>query len=947
MVWSDPVRSLCPPGLIASTLIVCCLSACGGSTVAPSTKGSAMPAAPEQISITSSVVRHELDNGLTLLIRPVPESGATALVTRVKTGYFHEPDELAGISHVVEHMFFNGTPTRPDAEDISRQTKALGGVLNAATAYDHTSYYAVVPTGNWAAAMEIQADALLHPLFDEAVLAKEMGAIKQEARRKLDSPGAYGREKMFALSHEKHRIRRWRIGTEEVLDGIDREALVEWYEDHYRPSNTILTVVGDVVPAEVIREVERLYGGMETGHLRQRSGPSEPRQDELRYERINGELQRAYLFVGFHAPGTGHRDNAALDVLSTILGAGRASRLSRRLRDELGAVTGVSASSWQYEELGLFEITATCDPLNLEMSTRELFVELERLRRFGPTPAEMDRARRILITGRAFDLEEVLGQANILSAYEADGSYLDYDREMQDLLAVSAGDVSEVLDRYLQTDQASVLEYVPWGFKTGPTAPELRAHLDGILVVAARDFGAPVEPAVAAGILPASERAEWAGRILASGEHGAGVVSFDLPGGGRLVVEENSTAPTTSVGVWFRGGRIAEIPNYAGLTQVLVRVMARETLNRSQDQLSREIESMGSGLGHTVQDDWFGFHVGGLAEDLPHQLDILFDVVTSPSLSEEAFIDELRLRKPAVKGVEDQSMAYTMDLARGLLYGAHAYARPFQGTLPGLLGMSREVVEEFYFEQVRPESMVMVVSGDVDPAAVHAVVLRYVQDWQHGNLPLPSDADEYYTTERFGDPVADPENPLRLAERLRTQSTLVASWPTVVRRHEDRAALAVLAEITGGLGGTFFEEIRTRRGLAYQVATFNQNRMLAGEFSVFVACTPDSTDLVRELVTSLTRSLAHTPPTPEQLERAQASLLGSWEIGGQTNAARMRRLAVLGLAGQPMSDREGWPQRIAAVTVEDLQRVAATWLDRDPVATGLLMGRTGATADPR
>jgi zinc protease len=174
----------------------------------------------------------------------------------------------------------------------------------------------------------------------------------------------------------------------------------------------------------------------------------------------------------------------------------------------------------------------------------------------------------------------------------------------------------------------------------------------------------------------------------------------------------------------------------------------------------------------------------------------------------------------------------------------------------------------------------------------------------------------------------------------------MASWPTVPRTHADRAPLAILAEITGGLGGTFFEEIRTRRGLAYQVSTFNNNRMLAGEFSVFVACTPDSTDTVRKLMTSLTRGLAEDPPTPEQLERAKAALLGAWQIGGQTNAARIHRLATLVLGGQPLSDLEGWPERIAAVTTEDLQRVAATWLDHDPTATGVLAGRSGATADP-
>lgn len=940
MLRSRPFRRFAP------VLMILMLGACGGSAATPSSKGEAMSETTDLRSITGGVVRDELDNGLVLLVRPVEGAGATAIVTRVKTGYFHEPDELAGISHVVEHMYFNGTTTRPGAEDISRETKSLGGVLNAATAYDHTTYYAVLPTENWRAGMEIQADALQNPLFDAAVLEKEMGAIKQEARRKLDSPMAYGRESMFALSHEKHRIRRWRIGTEDVLDSIDRESLVRWYEDHYRPSNIILTVVGDVDPEVVRATVEELYGDLPVGHLRQRSGPGEPRQDELRYRRMNGQLKRAYLFVGFQTPGTGDKDNPALDVLATILGTGRSSRLPVRLRDELGAVTGVSASSWQYEDIGMFEITALCDPLNLDMSTRELFVELERLRRFGPTPEEMDRARRILLVGQAFDFEEVLGQANTLTAYEADGSYLDYDSELRDLLAVTAADVSRVLDQYLEIDQASVLEYVPWGFDGPPSSEELRDHFDAILVAAARDFNAPEFPGASAGMLPVATRQAWSDELAAGAPAEPEVAQFELPGGGRLVVEENPVAPTTAVGIWFRGGRIAEQPNYVGITQVMQKVMLHETTNRSRDQLARELEALGSGIGASIQDDWFGFRVSGLATDLPSQLDVLFDVVLSPTLSEEAFVDELRLRKPTVEGVEDRSAAFTMDLVHGLLYGEHPYGHPAEGSMTGLLGMDRDLIEEFYFDQIRPETMVIAVSGDVEAQLVHRIVRAYVDTWDFRGLPLPAEASEYFTTDRFGDPTPAPVSPMRYAERLRSQSTLVATWPTVPRIHEDRAPLAVLAEITGGLGGTFFEEIRTRRGLAYQVSTFNQNRMLAGEFSVFVACTPDSVDVVRELVTSLTRSLATEPPTAEQLERAKAALLGAWRIRGQTNGARISRVGVFELAGQPLSELHEWPDRISAVTLEDLQRVAAAWLDRDPVATGLLLGRSGTDADP-
>jgi zinc protease len=320
--------------------------------------------------------------------------------------------------------------------------------------------------------------------------------------------------------------------------------------------------------------------------------------------------------------------------------------------------------------------------------------------------------------------------------------------------------------------------------------------------------------------------------------------------------------------------------------------------------------------------------------------------VLQPTLSEDAFVDEVRLRKPAVEGVEDRSGAYAMDLVRGLMYGGHPYGYPAEGSLTGLIGLDRDIVDEFYFDQVRPETMVVVVSGDVEAQLVHQMVRAYVDDWDFRGLPMPAVAQEYFTVERFGDPAHQPANPMRRAERMRSQSTMIASWPTVPRNHPDRAALTVLAEITGGLGGTFFEEIRTRRGLAYQVSTFNPSRMLAGEFSVFVACTPDSLETVQGLVTQLTRSLATDPPTQDQLDRAKAALIGAWQIGGQTNGARVGRLATFELSGQSPEQLEDWPEQIKAVTVDDLSRVARAWLDRPPLATGILAGSQGSDADP-
>ncbi|MCI0409638.1 MAG: insulinase family protein, partial [Acidobacteria bacterium] len=202
--------------------------------------------------LTEDVVHRKLSNGLTLLIKELHAAPVVAIDTWVKVGYFNEEDDQVGISHVIEHMFFKGTKLRPRPDQIAAEVKALGGELNAGTYYDFTHYYFTLPVQSFSRGLEIQADALLDPLVDPGELARELEAIIQESRRKLDNPPAFAAEKLYELAFRRHRIRRWRIGQEESLRAFSREKLLEYYRRHYTPKNIILSVAGDLSAERVV-----------------------------------------------------------------------------------------------------------------------------------------------------------------------------------------------------------------------------------------------------------------------------------------------------------------------------------------------------------------------------------------------------------------------------------------------------------------------------------------------------------------------------------------------------------------------------------------------------------------------------------------------------------------------------------------------------------------------
>src|SRR6476469_4018342 len=212
----------------------------------------------------STVRRTVLPNGLTVVVRRDRSAPVVAIVTYVSAGYFDETDDIVGIAHVLEHMYFKGTPTRGVGE-IAKQTKAVGGYLNAGTIYDHTSYYTVLPASGFAQGLDVQADAYARSLIDAEELARELEVIIQEAKRKADNPGAVATETLYELLHDRHRIRRWRIGREPGLRALTRESMLRFYRNFYHPANTVLVVVGDVDPDDALAEVERKYGSLPSG----------------------------------------------------------------------------------------------------------------------------------------------------------------------------------------------------------------------------------------------------------------------------------------------------------------------------------------------------------------------------------------------------------------------------------------------------------------------------------------------------------------------------------------------------------------------------------------------------------------------------------------------------------------------------------------------------------
>ena len=640
-----------------------------------------------------------LPNGLTLLVQEDRSAPVVAVVTHVEAGFFDEPDRWAGISHVLEHMFFKGTPRR-GVGAIARETKSAGGYLNASTTYDHTSYFAVLPASGLAAALDIQADALRHSVIDAEELARELQVIIQEAKRKLDTPSAVAYETLHEVMFDRHRIRRWRIGHEAALAKFTRADVHGYYASRYVPERTIVSIVGAVNPDEALALARDAYGTWPAAAGAVDPSPEEPPRRGVRARTLRGDVTQAELSLGWRAVPPLDREAPALDVAAAVLGAGRGSWLYRELR-EPGLVTWVTAHYYAPTELGLFGVSAELAPARVPEALDAIAAATGRLALLGPSAEDLERARTLLRARWARRLESMEGRASALAAAEALDGYDFLDREFEALAAVGPDEVRAAAERYLQPDSVSAVLYLPEDGGEDLTAD---AVARAFAVSELRPPAAASSPSLPA---PAPARARPPARREAEVTH------TSLPGV-DLLVRRKLGVPLVNLGIYVPR-REFEPAAKAGLGALTARSAVRGAGDLDAGALAFAFERLGGTLSASAASDWTGFGTTVLAEHLAPAAALLHLVYRSPGLDASDVERERGLMVAEAEQVADDMFRYPFQLAFMAAFGEAGYGLPVAGLPHTLSSITAADARSWHGRALTGVRPVVIAVGDVDP----------------------------------------------------------------------------------------------------------------------------------------------------------------------------------------------------------------------------------------
>jgi predicted Zn-dependent peptidase len=385
-----------------------------------------------------------------------------------------------------------------------------------------------------------------------------------------------------------------------------------------------------------------------------------------------------------------------------------------------------------------------------------------------------------------------------------------------------------------------------------------------------------------------------------------------LPSGIRVVTDPMPAVRSVTLGLWLGVGSRDESPAQLGATHFLEHTLFKGTSRRSARDIAEALDAVGGEMNAFTSKEVTCFYARVLDDDLPLAFDVLADMVVDARNTAE----DVEAERQVVLSEIDIHLDTPDDLVHSdlseLVLGDHPLALETLGTVESITGLHRDTIHDHYLATYRPENLTVAAAGAVD----HATVLRLTEELL-GDLGRPGGAPPRRTRpDRYG------ARELRVRHRPTEQAHLVLGYPGVDQLDDDRWPLRVLnVALGGGMSSRLFQELRETRGLCYSTYSYSSSFLDAGLVGAYVGTAPGKVDETLAVLRSeLDR--VRTDVTGDEVTRAKGALRGGTVLGLEDTGSRMSRIGKQVTTGVPIVTVDEALERIDAVTVDDVRRVA-------------------------
>jgi len=817
--------------------------------------------APSAASVlTAGVQETVLPNGLTVLVKEVRSAPVVSFSVWYRVGSRNEHTGITGVSHLLEHMLFKGTRQYRLGE-IARTLFLNGASFNASTYYDWTNYYATIAADRLELAMRIEADRMVNSRIDKADLDAEMTVVRSELEGGENSPGRLLWQAVVSAAFQAHPYSWPVIGWRSDVENVPRDAIHRYYRTHYGPGNAVVVIVGDVTAADALRLVRRHFGPIERIPKPPDVYTVEPPQRGERRVTVRRSGSLPSALIAWKAPAARHPDTYALDVLATVLGEGRTSRLYQALVEK-GVASRVDAGSPSLRDPFLFYVSATARPgVTAERLETALLEEVERAAAAPITDEELARTQRRAEAEFVFQTNSVTAQARQLGYWAMIGDWRYLTTYLDRIRALTPADIQAVARRTFNADTRTVGHFVP-SDGGGPAAPPPREASARVERPKRGDRPIP---------LPRASAARSPNRRVSR---------FALDNGISVIVQENHANPTVALRASVPAGSLAEPRDRPGLAGLTASMLSRGTEQRSALGFATALEDVGASLGAGADTLVTTITGHALTRDFDLVLDLFTEMLRRPAFPPA---DLERLKGEALAGIAQSKT--NPDRVAGRAFDRAVYppghpVRPetFEEAEAAVTALTRDDLVAFHRRQYGPDRMIVVVAGDVAPEQVRQALQKRLGDWPRNpeTTPIaPPDLSLQPAPASVEIPIPD-----------RSQAAIVWGHAGGLRRKDpDFYATQVMGLILGGsaLTSRLSTSIRDDQGLAYSVYGYFDASLFPGPYRVVLGTNPANTRKAISALETEIQRIRREGVTPREVDEAVAYLTGRFPLRLETN----------------------------------------------------------------
>jgi zinc protease len=827
-------------------------------------------------SLPPGVILTTLENGLNIIVREDHSAPVVSAQAWCMSGSIHEGRWLgAGLSHVLEHMLFKGTSTRPGSR-IDQEVQEAGGYMNAYTSFDRTVYHIDVPNTGARTAIDILCDIMQNAALPPDELAKEMDVIRREMDMGQDNPASRASRRLFEVAYTRSPYRFTIIGYPDIFNELKPDDIRGYYHEKYAPNNCFYVVAGDVKNEEVVAQIKEAYAKTRARALPPMVLPLEPKQTGAREIIEEANIELGHMHFAWHIPELSHADIPVIDVLSVLFGGGRSSRLYQQVRERQGVVHHVDAWTYSPGLPGIFGMSAIVDGDKFTAARDAMLNEIEKLKSNVVSADELHKAVKQFVSGTLATRKTMEGQAQNLGGNWIAANDLNFsERYLAAIKRVSLADIQRIARHYLTEENRTLYALLPEG-----TAPKANAETS------------------------------------ANKEHP--IQKIELSNGLKLLVKQDSRLPFVEFRAVLQGGILAETPANNGITILFANMLIKGTAKRSAEKIATEIESVGGHIDSYGGNQSFGISAEVMSSDFATGLDLVADVLLNSAFPANELEREREVHLANIAARKDDLLKTASVAMRRTLFGDSTYGLDPLGNEETIQKISATDLKAFHQKLVVPNNCVLAIYGDINVAEVKAAVEKAFGGWKRGTAIKPEATAAHKPASN------------RVTEtKDKKQAVLVIGYRGTTIFDEDRYALELIHEACSDLGSRLFLRIREQLGLAYYCGAQNFPGIVPGYFAFYTGTEPSKAEQVEKELLAEAELLRTEGLSAEELKRAKAKIIGQRKIHRQELGHLASLSALDELYGLGFQHSEGEDAKYEGVTLDQIKAAAEKYLKPD------------------